>query len=107
MEIENPKLLDFEVDVYAYDRNSSMVQVIESSASGDYAYGSVEYGAAIKISKIKEVIGYNFDNTYSIAYQYKATLNGCTPSEQPVTVPNAEKTLGTVDELVEKLKGVR
>ncbi|MDY6386567.1 MAG: hypothetical protein SPL21_03740 [Fibrobacter sp.] len=103
LEVENPKLLDFEVDVYAYDRNSSMVQVIESSASGDYAYGSVEYGAAIKISKIKEVIGYNFDNTYSIAYQYKATLNGCTPSEQPVTVPNAEKTLGTVDELVEKM----
>lgn len=103
LEIENPKLLDFEVDVYAYDRNSSMVQVIESSASGDYAYGSVEYGAAIKISKIKEVIGYNFDNTYSIAYQYKATLDGCTPSEQPVSETTTQKNLGTVDELVAKM----
>jgi len=103
LEIENPKLLDFEVDVYAYDRNSSMVQVIESSASGDYAYGSVEYGAAIKISKIKEVIGYNFDNTYSIAYQYKATLDGCTPSEQPVSETTTQKNLGTVDELVTKM----
>ena len=103
LEVENPKLLDFEVDVYAYDRNSSMVQVIESSASGDYAYGSVEYGAAIKISKIKEVIGYNFDNTYSIAYQYKATLDGCTPSEQPVSETTTQKNLGTVDELVTKM----
>ena len=103
LEVENPKLLDFEVDVYAYDRNSSMVQVIESSASGDYAYGSVEYGAAIKISKIKKTRGYNFDDTYSIAYQYKATLDGCTPSEQPVSETTTQKNLGTVDELVAKM----
>ena len=103
LEVENPKLFDFEVDVYAYDRNSSMVQVIASSASGDYAYGSVEYGAAIKISEIKKTRGYNFDDTYSIAYQYKATLDGCTPSEQPVSETTTQKNLGTVDELVAKM----
>lgn len=99
--VQNPKMVDMDIDVYGYDQNSSMVQVAQSSASGEndgITEGRVDYGVAVGIGEIQEKTGYTFDNTYSVAYQYIATLDNCTAPE-PKNYVVTDRSFGTFEDL--------
>lgn len=106
IEIENPKRFDFEIAIYGYDKNSSMVEIIESSASEMSTYGEADYGAAIRIKDIKAKGGYSFDSSYSAIYQYSAMLpnNGCSTNDT-VRIGASETTssFASVEDLLSKM----
>lgn len=101
--IANPKEFDFEVDIYGLDKNSSMVEMIESSASAEPYDLQLPYGAGVRVSSIgKYWTGYKIKDTYSVTYLYDATKNGCSAPELDSSgVENL--FFGTVDALVEKM----
>jgi hypothetical protein len=101
--IANPKQFDFEVDIYGLDKNSSMVEMIESSASAEPYDLQLPYGAGVRVSSIgKYWTGYKIKDTYSVTYLYDATKNGCSAPELDSSgVENL--FFGTVDALVEKM----
>ena len=100
--VSNPKQKDFQVDVYGYDMNSSMVQMIYSSASAEPYDLELPYGAGIRVSSIGDWRGFKNSGLYSVTYQYNATLDGCTA---PALDSNGVDDLffGTVDALTEKM----
>lgn len=108
IEIENPKRFDFGISIYGYDKNSSMVEVIESSASEMSTSGKAVYGAAVKPKKIESKLGYSLDKSYYAVYQYSAMLpngNEC-PTNDTTRVDTSETTLyfGMVENLMKKMK---
>jgi hypothetical protein len=106
IEIENPKRFDFGIAIYGYDKNSSMVEIIESSASEMSTYGEADYGAAMRIKDIKAKGGYSFDSSYSAIYQYSAMLpnNGCSTNDT-VRIGASETTssFASVEDLLSKM----
>lgn len=106
IEIENPKKFDFGISIYGYDQASSMVEVIESSASEMSTSGKAVYGAAVKPKKIESKLGYSFDSSYSAIYQYSAMLpnNGCSTNDT-VRIGASETTssFASVEDLLSKM----
>ena len=108
IEIENPKKFDFGISIYGYNQASSMVEVIESSASEMSTSGKAVYGAAVKPKEIESKLGYSFDGGYYAVYQYSAMLpngNEC-PTNDTTRVDTSETTLyfGMVENLMKKMK---
>ncbi len=108
IEIENPKKFDFGISIYGYNQASSMVEVIESSASEMSTSGKAVYGAAVKPKEIVSKLGYSFDGGYYAVYQYSAMLpngNEC-PTNDTTRVDTSETTLyfGMVENLMKKMK---
>ena len=92
-----PENWDYEVGIYGYDKNSSMVQVIESSASVGESM-TLQYGAGIKANEFGKSRGYNLKDTYSLTYQYTTSVdNGCNKNA------GTGKWFGTVADLAETM----